>query len=151
MNQCYSSRTNLGVSVFSKLFSACSVLSKRISIFAFYWKNPPTQSQFGSFLVSITGPGSWTWLYVRGLTKQSALATMEHSLRLRLLGTSLGLRPPTRPASMGGETPGNNYPGYFSRKNMHLSPSWPSSSRTLNLSRAHHMDAKCESYLRNFV
>ena len=119
-------------------------------------KIPPLRVNFPlhnlfSILVSMTGPVSWTWLYVRGLTKQSALATMEHSLWLRLLGTSLGLRPPTRPASMGGETPGNNYPGYFSCKNMHLSPCWPSSSRTLNLSRAHHMDAKCESYLRNFV
>ena len=27
--------------------------------------------------------------------------------------TPLGLRPPTRPASMGGETPGNNYPVQF--------------------------------------
>ena len=27
--------------------------------------------------------------------------------------TPLGLRPPTTPASMGGETPGNNYPAYF--------------------------------------
>ena len=82
---------------------------------------------------------------MRGLTKKSALATMDHSLWLSvLLGpfgkalvgyygpfsmapstrtilwalvgyygpfstrTPLGLRPPTKPASMGGETPGNN-------------------------------------------
>ena len=64
MNQCYSSRTNLGVSVFSKLFSAFSVLSKRISIFAFYWKNPPNQSQFSpsqSFFFSF-GVHDWTWV-----------------------------------------------------------------------------------------
>ena len=27
--------------------------------------------------------------------------------------TPLGLRPPTKPASMGGETPGSNYSAYF--------------------------------------
>ena len=81
------------------------------------WVSPTKQSGLATNRSTMDhsqlDPSVWLWL-----------ATMEHSLWLVLVvGTPLGLRPPTRPASMGGETPGNNYPvQFFHQKTSYFHP-----------------------------